>query len=550
MVSALSAGLVVATFALYSPTIGFGFVDYDDGVYVFDNSRVAAGLSLDNAVWACRAVCGGNWHPLTLLSLMLDCSVFGARPGPLHLVNSVLHALSTGLCFLVFYWMSGRLWRSAAVAGLFGWHPAHVESVAWIAERKDVLSGVFCFLTLVFYIRYVQAGLRETRNPDGGKRGLADWRRSTWYLATFLSLALGLMSKPTLVTTPVLLLLLDFWPLARMKSFREFWSLAWEKVPFFGLSLVTIALTVWAQGTSGAMPSLTEISFFERIANALSNCVFYLGKVLWPEGLMIPYLPQENSGLLRSLWCALGITFVTLVVLLGGRRWKYLLTGWAWYLVALLPVVGLVQVGVQSTADRYTYLPAVGLFLVFAWGLADSLTALRLPGWLGGLIAAGCLAACGLLASRQITYWRNGETLFLHTLAVDPTNMVAVDNLAWTYATDPDPLVRNGTRALQLAGACAEETKWREPVYLMTLAAAQAELGQFDSAVKTAEAALRLTKPGSTTVFVKDLQADIELYRSGKPIHQRYRLNPSNATFLRSPFPMAEESFSLTPGAF
>jgi hypothetical protein len=522
----LAAGLALATFALYSPTAGFGFVAYDDGVYVFDNPRVAAGLSWENAVWASRAVCGGNWHPLTLLSLMADCSVFGTRPGPLHLANAALHVLSTGLCFLVFYWMSGRPWCSAAVAGLFGWHPAHVESVAWIAERKDVLSGVFFFLTLIFYVLHIQAGLGSVRAPDEGRQSSRDLRRFAWYAATFFSLALGLMSKPTLVTTPVLLLLLDYWPLARMKNLRSFWGLAWEKFPFFGLSLVVMVLTVWAQGTSGAMPSLSEIPFSQRIANAASNYIFYLGKVVWPEGLMIPYLPEENPSPMHPLWCALGVIFVSLGVLLGGRRWKYLVTGWVWYLVSLLPVVGLVQVGVQSTADRYTYLSAIGLFLLLAWGLADLVDAWRLPRWLGGLLTAGGLTACGLLTSGQISYWRNGETLFMHTLAVDPTNMVAMDCLAWTYATDPDPRVRNGTRALQLAEACAEETQRREPVYLMTLAAAQAELSQFDLAVKTAEAALRLVKPGSTTTFVKDLEADIELYRSGKSIYQRYRLKP------------------------
>jgi protein O-mannosyl-transferase len=518
--------LVAVTMALYAPSARYGYIDYDDGDYVFDNPHVSTGLSLSNLAWAVRAVCVGNWHPLTLLSYMADCQLFGVNPGPQHLVNAILHSANTALLFLFLLAMTGMPWRSSLVAALFGCHPLHVESVVWIAERKDVLSGFFFMLTLWSYANFARARVRDsaakpesecqTQSPAGNRRPVL------WYGAAWIFLAFGLMSKPMLVTTPFLLLLLDYWPWNRASKLTDFWSLLWEKGPLLGLSAASCALTLWAQGSSGAVVSLAGMPLLQRLANAAASYVFYIGKLFWPQGLLIPYVPEAAPDPMMPWFSASGLVVATVVFVWLGIRWKYLAAGWLWYLGALVPVIGIVQAGIQCAADRYTYLPAIGIFILAVWAAADLLAACRVPRFVTGFLAVGIVGACGLLAAKQLRYWRNSESLFVHSLTLDPTNLPALDCLAGSYATDPDPRVRNGVKGLRLAQACVDQTQRREPVYLMTLAAAYAELGQFRRAIETAQEALRLTKPGTTTAFVTDLKADIELYQTGKAIHERY----------------------------
>lgn len=526
-VALLCLVLMGATLAVYGPTVKYSFIDFDDGVYVFDNPRIATGFASDNVASAFKTVCAGNWHPLTMLSLMMGCQLFGVQPGPQHLINAVLHAANTGLLFFVLLRMTIKPWRSAIVAGLFGLHPVHVESVAWIAERKDVLSGFFFMLTLGSYVRFAQARSEPATAKAGGreKQSVTDTCQAIlWYALAGVFLTFGLMSKPMLVSTPFLFLLVDYWPLHRMLRTKDLGFLLLEKLPLLGLALASSAVTLWAQGSSGSVLSLASLPLLQRLANASSAYVFYLGKLFWPQGLMIPYLPEANANPAWPWCCAIGLAFVTILLLWPLRRWKYLAFGWLWFVIALVPVIGIVQAGIQVAADRYTYLPSIGLFIAVVWGLADLSAMVRVPGLIIAMALVLILGANAFLTSRQIACWQNSETLFLHTLKIDPTNMIALNSLAWAYATDPDPSLRKGAQALRIAEACAQQTERREPVFLMTLAAAYAEVGQFESATQTAREGLRLVANGPATTFANDLSADLELFQSGKAIPERYYL--------------------------
>jgi hypothetical protein len=487
--------------ALYLPVINHSLIDYDDTEYVLDNPHVTSGLSLANLAWAFRTGYAANWHPLTWVSHMLDCQLFGVRAGPQHLVSAALHVANTVLLFLTLASMTGLVWRSFFVAALFAWHPLHVESVAWLAERKDVLSTTFEFLTLLAYYSYTQ------------RHG---WLR---YLLVALFFTLGLMAKPMLVTLPCVLLLLDYWPLNRLGSPRQFVSLLLEKLPLLGLSAAACMITLLAQRASGAVVSAGSLPLLPRVENAILSYFRYLGKMFWPEGLMLPYMfgLDFNHGLVAI--AALGLIAISLGAIWLRGRFPYIPVGWFWYLGTLVPVIGLLQVGIQSMADRYTYVPSIGVFILVAWGCGDALTRLRLSPAITASLATAALAACLVLTSLQLRFWKNSETLFFHSILVQPYNLGAMDCLAWTYATDPDPRLRNGQRALRLATACVKDTERLEPDFLMTLAAAYAECQQFELAIRTVEEALQ--RPGVIAVpaFVAKAREHIELYRRGKSIH-------------------------------
>ena len=422
--------LAVITVGLFWPVRHHAFVNFDDHEYLYDNLQVRDGLSLDGLAWALTTGHASNWHPLTWLSHMLDCQLFGLHPGAHHLVNVAFHALNTVLLFIWLRQMTGAVLRSALVAALFAWHPLHVESVAWASERKDVLCALFWFLAGMAYVKYVR-----------------DHRRAFRHLSLVL-FGLGLMAKPMLVTFPFTLLLLDVWPLGRIPggnagiseaaeggSGGGNWRTAWtpliaEKIPFFLLAFLSCAVTYLVQSRGGAVSSVQAISPTLRLENAALAYVRYLGKTIWPVDLAAIY-PYPRAWPMLWVLAALAVLgAISVFALTRARRQPFLLIGWCWFLGTLVPTIGLVQVGAQSMADRYMYLPAVGIFIALAWGASE----FRLAGQrIGPAVLAGfggaVLLACLLLTRRQLATWRDSETLFGHALQVTHDNYIALDGL-------------------------------------------------------------------------------------------------------------------------
>jgi tetratricopeptide (TPR) repeat protein len=400
--------LVALVAAVYAPVRNHAYINFDDTQYVSENAHVAGGLTRDAVGWAFTTTHAGNWHPLTWISHMLDVQLFGVDPGAHHVTNVVLHACNTLLMFWLLLRLTRALGRSLFVAAVFAVHPLHVESVAWIAERKDVLSAFFGLLCLLAYHAYA-------RDP-----------RPIRYAAVAGTFALALLAKPMLVTLPMLLLLLDHWPLGRA-SRTPLRRLLLEKAPLFALSAASSAITLWAQSGGGAVKALDALPLGRRAANASLAYVGYLQKTLWPEGLAVLY-PYPSA---IPAWQVAGaltlLALVTFVALRERKRRPYLVVGWLWYLGMLVPVIGLVQVGSQPMADRYTYLPMVGVLVAFAWGMHELLSA-RDARWLP-IAAALVIAACASVARRQVGHWRDSFALWEHALAVTRDNARAHANL-------------------------------------------------------------------------------------------------------------------------
>ena len=516
-VIALVLGL--GTLLLYWRTGGHGFILLDDAGYVRLNLNVARGLSWEGVKWAITTGEMSNWHPLTWLSHMLDCSLFGVNPGAHHLVSAAIHALNAVLLFQLGIRLTGATWRSAFVAALFAWHPLHVESVAWISERKDVLSGLFFMLTLMAYVAYV-------RQPNFWRYGL-----------TALLLALGLMAKPMLVTLPFVMLLLDWWPLNRWRGGPSESSpaepaqptnstdtkdlssagispaiaaqrpkedtpsalgrrdadpacstlkLILEKIPLFGLVAAASALTFLVQRHGKAVVSTNVFSFGDRLGNALVSYVEYLAKFIWPVKLAVFYPhPGARAGWLVALAVAV-LVVISVGVLANARRRGYLLTGWLWFLGMLVPVIGLVQVGDQALADRYTYLPLIGVSFMIAWGAAEA--ASKWPQIAAGVAGLGWAlpAAWMICTAMQLRHWQNNETLFTHARAVTQNNYVA-DTIVGKM------LLSRGQ--LDEARACLASAIRVRPTYGQALAGMgdlDAAQGKFDAAIRFYAEALRL----------------------------------------------------------
>jgi protein O-mannosyl-transferase len=438
---AIGLALIFVTLAIYWPVKGFDFVQYDDDEYVFQNSTVMKGLKWEGVVWSVVDAHAANWHPVTLISHMLDCQLFGLNPGWHHAVNVLLHAVNSLLLFLLLRSMTGRIWSSAFVAALFAWHPLRVESVAWISERKDVLSGFFFMGTLWAYALYVQRQGAKRFNSTPTSKSWREWmsRPSFSYGLSLVMFAFGLLSKPMLVTVPFVLLLIDLWPLNRFQG--EAMALRWrkmlrEKIPYFALAAVAGSIAFFAQKSGGAMSSLASLSVADRLANAAAGYLGYLGKLLWPAGLSVLYLrPAVTPG-----WSVLGgllvLAGVSVVVLKNLGRRPYLVVGWFWFVVMLLPVSGVIQIGLQSIADRYTYLPAIGLGLMLTWGIQELAAAVRSERGRSGLMiamASAVLIAYAVWSRHQLGFWQNSETLMGRALELDPNNYVAHQNLGVYY---------------------------------------------------------------------------------------------------------------------
>jgi len=411
--------LAALTWVVFGQTLGHDFVNYDDPKYVYENTKITSGLSMTGIAWAFTHIHSENWHPLTTISHMLDCQLYGLKAGGHHFTNALLHSIAAILLFLTLQYMTGAFWRSAFVAAVFAIHPLRVESVAWIAERKDVLSGVCFMLTLLDYVHYVRA-------PSIGR-----------YLFVAVVFAFSLMSKPMLVTLPFLLLLLDYWPLSRIRDpssdiRRRLLTLVVEKIPLIALSAVSSVVTFLAQ--RGAVGWTEQLPVLARINNAVVSYVAYIWQMLWPVKLAVFYPHPENRlqpwEIILSLLLLLGITAAAIAL---RKQRPYFITGWLWYLGMLVPVIGLMQVGWQGRADRYTYLPQIGLYIVAAWAVSD-LTAL----WRRQrtILSAAAILTIAVLSWRawvQTSYWRDSETLFMHALAVTSNNDVAENNLGIVF---------------------------------------------------------------------------------------------------------------------
>jgi hypothetical protein len=417
--------LILAVGGLYHQVRSYEFVSFDDGLYVTENYRVQKGLARDNLNWALTTTHASNWHPLTWASHMLDVQLFGLDAGRHHLTNVYFHILNSLLLFWVLRRMSNNLWQSGFVAAVFAIHPLHVESVAWVSERKDVLSAFFWMLTIGSYARYV-------RRPDPVK-----------YLMTLLLFILGLLAKPMGVTLPFVLLLLDYWPLGRIqlaltsgnslrRSLDRFRHLVLEKIPFFIFTLASCIVTFYVQRSGGAVASLDSYPLTVRISNALVAYVSYIAKMLRPVDLAVFYPHPGSIPAWQVLTAAAVLISITVLVLKAMKERPYLAVGWFWYFGTLIPVIGLVQIGGQAIADRYTYIPLIGLYIMVAWGVPDILCKWRYKKI--GLIFASTVLILALmgLTGLQIRYWAGNFTLYDHALKVTSQNHVAHNNLGVT----------------------------------------------------------------------------------------------------------------------
>ena len=518
--------LTVIILAVYVQVGNYEFVNYDDEVYVTKNPHVASGITGNNIVWAFTSVYGCNWHPITWLSHMTDVELYGMNPRGHHFTNVIVHTVSTLLLLFLLFRLTGALWPSAFVAALFALHPMHVESVAWVAERKDVLSAFFWFLTLIIYAEFA-----AKRKP------------MLYYLALF-TFMLGLMSKPMLVTLPVVMLLLDFWPLNRARHgdqepelqqlFGRVLALVKEKIPFLTCSFLSGIVTIYAQ--TGAMSDLKFVPVLLRIENALIAYVKYISKTFWPQDLAMLYPYQ-----LPSHWQAIVSFFVLLLVsgatLRVGRKYPYLAVGWFWFLVTLVPVIGLIQVGSQSMADRYTYIPLIGLCIMSAWGVRDFTKGLPYREVIRALLAAAVIIISDVLTWYQIRYWSDSSTLYRHTLQVTTNNYMIHFNLGLTLERQKD-----------LDGAIREyqETLRINPDYKLahgSLGTVLARKGELDAAIGEYRAALLIDPDyqdvhnnlGLALARKGELDAAIREYQDALRISSDYReaLNNLGVAFAR-----------------
>ncbi len=485
--------LVAITWAVFGQMLAHDFVNFDDHVYVYENPLVARGLSTEGIIDAFTHTHARNWHPLTTVSHMLDCQLYGLSAGGHHLTNVILHTISVLLLFLALKQMTGALWQSAFVAALFAIHPLHVESVAWIAERKDVLSAMFFMLTLAAYTRYARA-------PSPAR-----------YLLVALLFAFGLMSKPMLVTLPFVLLLLDYWPLNRIRDrwsevrgrrtksqIRGQWSvvsgLIIEKIPLLILSATSCIITfVIQKRATGALPPLPLLW---RVDNALASYMIYIWQTLWPIRLAVFYPHPNNMLPVWEVVIAIGLllAMTAAAIVFRGKR-PYLFTGWLWYLVMLVPVIGFVQVGEQGHADRYTYLPHVGLFLLAVWSIADVTASRRSTLHIAIATAVVIIVGLAWAAFVQTSYWRNSETLWTHALAVTSENDFAHNNLAYLLVDrgELDDAISHFEAAARIRSRKTDRHYNVGSAFVeMNLADALARKGESDEAMVHYEQAIKL----------------------------------------------------------
>ena len=541
--------LVLVTITLYWPATSHDFVNYDDDMYVKDNTHVTSGLTLENARWAFRTDYAGNWHPVTWLSHMLDCQIFGLNPWGHHLTGVLLHALNAGLVFMWLRLMTGATWRSLLVAALFALHPLRVESVAWVSERKDVLSGCFGLLALIAYARYAQGRrqnaecrMQKPATPTAHHAPRITFPPSTFYLLSLFFFALGLMSKPMLVTWPLVMLLLDYWPLRRMQnaaastthhvsrftfhvSRTTLLPLLFEKIPFFILVALMSVVTLVAQQHGGAVMGAKSLPVDARVGNALISYGRYLGKLFWPADLAI-YYPHPGQWPLGKVVLAGGLILgISLLLFVTRRRTPVLLVGWLWFLATLIPVIGLVQVGGQAMADRYTYLPSLGVLILSVWGACELTRGWRHQVLVLLVAGGGASLLCLALTRQQLGYWQNNETLFRQALEVTENNQIAHKSLgdALDKKGQTDEAIGHFQEAIRLKPGYADAHN--------NLGNTLLKKGQADEAIGRFQEAIRL-KPGYANAYNNLGNALLKKGQPGEAIRQyqeAIRLEPADA---------------------
>jgi tetratricopeptide (TPR) repeat protein len=559
--------LAATTWLVFGQTVRFPFVDFDDPLYVYENPHINRGLTARGLVWAFTHVPAPDWYPLTTISHMVDSQLYGLNAGGHHFTNVLLHEVTVILLFLVLRAMTGMTWRSAFVAVLFAIHPLRVESVAWVVERKDVLSGLFFMLTIGAYLRYAR------------RRSIAR------YVIVAILFACGLMSKPMLVVTPLVLLLLDYWPLREFSQQLSIQRLILEKIPLFALSAGSCFATL--TGQTGKVVDMEPLPLVWRISNALISYVVYIWQMIWPARLGVFYPHPENRLPLWEVGASIALLIaISAAAFIMRKSRPYMIVGWLWYLIMLVPVIGVVQINLQAHADRYTYLPQIGLYLIAVWGTADLSVGWPRRREILTVAAALVMAALALTAWRQTTYWRDSESLWTHTIAVtsnndfahasfadlllregrinesidhskealrirpnnsdahnnlalalinrgdvdgalthfkksleiQPGNMNAQCNLAWILATSADSSRRDGAKAVALAENVARRAGHPNPMVLRTLAAAYAETGRFSEAIDAAQDALQLAMNQGNQALADDLRLNIANYERNFPL--------------------------------
>lgn len=521
--------LALATVAVFWPATRCDFISLDDPDYVTANPHVQAGLTWDGAKWAFgNTTQAAYWAPLMWLSNMLGCELFGLNPWGHHLINVLLHTANAVLVFLVFRRMTGATWRSLVLAALFAWHPLRVESVAWVTERKDVLSAFFGLLTVWAYVRFVE----KSKSRDGKAKWL--------YGLALIFFAGSLMSKATWVTLPCVLLLLDYWPLNRIRNsefgIRNCKHLLFEKIPFLTLAAAVSVVTFEAQNRGGAVMTTADLSPWMRVENALVSYCGYLEKMFWPANLAVYYPHPGHLPLAKVLAAAAALGVISVLAYLQRRRWPFLLIGWLWFLGTLVPMIQLVQSGGQAMADRFTYVPAIGLLLAVIWSAHELARCWRLPAIALPAAAAAAMVGCILATRHQLGYWRNSETLFQHTLDLTKDNYIAHFSLGFTFDNQGQTAraVREYEEAIRIA-----------PDYVDAYCNLGRDLfkqGQTDAALRQFQEALRLKPDRAQTYYNLALglfqngqtNEAINLYRRAiqlKPDYADAHHNLGNALF-------------------
>ncbi|MFH1371265.1 MAG: tetratricopeptide repeat protein [Planctomycetota bacterium] len=468
--------LAVATFVAFEGVRHNEFINYDDDLYVTDNPRVQEGLNFESVAWAFTSGHASNWHPLTWISHIIDYAVFGANPAGHHLVSVGFHIANVILLFLILRKMTGAFWKSFFVAAVFGLHPLAVESVAWMAERKNVLSTFFAFLTIAVYFRY-------TKKPGF-------WR----YLVVAILFAAGLLSKPMLVTLPFVLILLDYWPLKRFNSKFSILNSLYEKLPLLIMSAASCVVTYMAQAEGGTVADITAVPMNLRVGNALVSYIRYTAKIFYPASLGVLY-PREVHG--PALWqagaCLLLLVLVSALAFILRRRYGWLFTGWFWYLGTLVPVIGLIQVGVQGMADRYMYLPGIGIYVIVAWLIGNEAVKLRIPKVVIGAAGVLILGVLLMMTRVQVRYWKDGISLYSRTLAVTENNYMMQEKLGnlLRIAGRPDEAILHFRRAVEIRPLFAKAHTG--------LGLALADKGMFAEAAAQFERSLEIEPDSATT---------------------------------------------------
>lgn len=544
---AIALALFLGTLALFAQSVGFDFIHFDDRRYVTENPWVARGLTRETLRWAFTTFYFSNWHPLTWLSYMLDFELYGLEPAGFHVTNVLLHAANVTLVYRVLRRASGRTWPSVLTAALFACHPLHVEVVAWIGQRKELLGAFFGLLAIDAYVSWVQRG--------GG------WR----YALVAVWMGLALMAKPMWVSLPVLLLLLDVWPLSRLRVAPSAAPRSGgaalrvrliEKLPLAALSLTSSALTVIAQGL--AMEASGSVGLQARVANAAVAYGAYLEKTLWPAELSVlyphPYLPGGTPLAAGEIAASAVLLVGISAIAIAARSRPYLLVGWLWFVASLVPVIGIVQVGWQAMADRYTYVPHVGLFMAFAWAAEDTLRSLRERRPAVAKLFAGVLvflvAGCAVRTAHWTAVWRDTTTLYRNSISSTPDSHwlrfnlgnrllergehaealehyeaalrlrpdldPAAVSLSWLLATTPDTSLRDPPRALALSLGVAKSQGFRDPNTLDTLALAYAAGGDFDQAIAVARRAGAIAIRQGNGTLARSIAERLRGYESGR----------------------------------